>query len=259
VADSGTSWPEWAFGPGTGEKGHPGGQGLARGQGGTRQGAWDEGAEAARTVVLPHAPSYERSVFVNCPFDAAYRPLFHALVFAIHDCGFVARCALEAEDSGEERIRKIKRIIRECRYGVHDISRVQLDAASGLPRFNMPLELGLFLGAQEYGSGAQRHKRSLVLDTEPYRYQKFCSDIAGQDIRAHGDQPARAIAAVRAMLSTALNGCARLPGEAKICERYALFRAELPAICRRMHVRAAELQFMELRFLLRDWLTTNPL
>jgi hypothetical protein len=33
---------------------------------------------------------------------------------------------------------------------------VQLDAANRLPRFNMPLELGLFLGAQEYGSGAQK-------------------------------------------------------------------------------------------------------
>ena len=91
--------------------------------------------------------NYERNIFLNCPFDAAYRPLFEALVFAIHDCGFQARCALEAEDSGEERIRKIKRIIRECRFGVHDISRVQLDPVNQLPRFNMPLELGLFLVA----------------------------------------------------------------------------------------------------------------
>jgi hypothetical protein len=37
---------------------------------------------------------YEYSVFVNCPFDAEYRPLFHAIVFAIHDCGFAARSAL---------------------------------------------------------------------------------------------------------------------------------------------------------------------
>jgi hypothetical protein len=100
------------------------------------------------------------------PFDDEYRRLFYALVFTIHECGFRARCALEAEDSGEERIRKIKRIIRECRYGIHDISRVELDALNQMPRFNMPLELGLFLGAQEYGSGEQARKRSLVLDTE---------------------------------------------------------------------------------------------
>lgn len=169
------------------------------------------------------------------------------------------RCALEAEDSGEERIRKIKRIIRECRYGIHDISRVQLDAVNRLPRFNMPLELGLFLGAQEYGSGIQKQKRSLVLDSEPYRYQKFCSDIAGQDIRAHRDAPAAAVAAVRAMLSTALDGNARLPGSATIRRRYNQFRADLPGICRRLHVRVSELQFVELRSMIEEWLAGNPL
>jgi hypothetical protein len=180
-------------------------------------------------------------------------------VFAIHDCGFEARCALETEDSGEERIRKIKRIIRECRFGVHDISRVQLDAVNRLPRFNMPLELGLFLGAQEYGSGAQKQKRSLILDTEPYRYQKFCSDIAGQDIRTHYDRPATAVAAVRAMLSTALEGKARLPGAATLRARYRRFRADLPGICRKLHVKVAELQFMELRSFVIEWLTEHPL
>jgi hypothetical protein len=198
-------------------------------------------------------------VFLNCPFDATYRPLFEALVFAIHDCGFEARCALEAEDSGELRMRKIKRIIRECEYGIHDISHVQLDAKDGLPRFNVPLELGLFLGAQEYGAGSQKQKRSLILDAEPDRYHRFCSDIAGQDIRAHGGEPAGAIAAVRAMLSTALEGHARLPGEAMIGSRFEKFRAELPSICHRMYLRPAELQFVEFRYLLRDWLSTHPL
>lgn len=202
---------------------------------------------------------YHRSVFVNCPFDAEYLRLFQALVFTIHQCGFHARCALEAEDSGEVRIRKIKRLIRECGYGVHDISRVQLNPINELPHFNMPLELGLFLGAQEYGSGPQKQKRSLILDTEPYRYQRFCSDIAGQDIRAHNDEPARVIAAVRAMLSTALEGRARIPGESRIYARFARFLAELPAICRRIHLRPAELQFAEFRFLLREWLSTHPL
>jgi hypothetical protein len=196
---------------------------------------------------------------VNCPFDAEYQRLFHALVFTIHDCGFWARCALELEDSGEERIRKIKRIIRDCRYGIHDISRVELDRVNHLPRFNMPLELGLFLGAQEYGMGEQNRKRSLVLDTEQYRYQKFCSDIAGQDIRAHEGQPARLIAAVRAMLSTALDGKGRMPGPATIRNRFARFRADLPAISRELHVRVSELQFVEYRGMVEEWLSRNPL
>jgi hypothetical protein len=198
-------------------------------------------------------------VFLNCPFDGAYRPLFDALVFTVQDCGFEARCALEVEDSGEERIRKIKRIIRECRFGIHDISRVQLDAATGLPRFNMPLELGIFLGAQEYGSGDQKRKRSLILDKEQYRYQKFCSDIAGQDIRAHYEQPARLIAAVRPMLSTALGGRACLPGPATIHARYQKFRRDLPTVSKQVHARVSELQFAEFRFFVEEWLYTNPL
>ncbi len=82
-------------------------------------------------------------VFINCPFDDGYRPLFNALVFVIYDLGFVARCAREADDSGEVRLAKIERIIEQCKYGIHDISEVSLDVVNHLPRFNMPLELGI--------------------------------------------------------------------------------------------------------------------
>ena len=200
---------------------------------------------------------YDVGVFINCPFDTRYRKLFHAIVFAVSDCGFTPRCALEAEDGGEVRIRKIKRIIRESRYGIHDISRVELDPKSRLPRFNMPLELGLFLGAQEYGVAEQKQKQSLVLDSVPYRYQKFCSDIAGQDVRAHGNQTVKAVAAVRAMLATALGGF-RLPGPVRIVERYSAFQAELSALCRELAIAPGELQFVELRTLMEEWITKNP-
>ena len=43
----------------------------------------------------------DRDIFINCPFDDEYRPLFQSLVFVIADCGFRARCALELVDSGE--------------------------------------------------------------------------------------------------------------------------------------------------------------
>jgi hypothetical protein len=201
---------------------------------------------------------YERSVFLNCPFDAEYRPLLHAQVFAVQHCGFLARSAQEVEDGGEVRIGRIKRTIRECGYGIHDISRVELDG-DRLPRFNMPLELGLFLGAQEYGDPEQNRKRSLVLDSEPFRYQRFCSDIAGQDVRAHFNDPGKVISAVRAMLATALHGVERIPGDAVIRKRYRLFRGELPALCQRLHIRPAELQFVELRSLIEEWIVNHPL
>lgn len=202
---------------------------------------------------------YDRNVFINCPFDDGYRRIFHAIVYTVHECGFTARCSLEVEDGGEERIRRVKRLIRECRYGVHDISRVDLDKRTGLPRFNMPLELGLFLGAQEYGDELQARKRSLILDAEPYRYREFCSDIAGQDVRAHRNDPGRAMAAVRALLATSSDRRAWLPGEKRIRERYRRFREELPAFCGKLHVRRSEMQFIELRSMIQIWLDRNPL
>ena len=99
---------------------------------------------------------YNDNVFLNCPFDPAYKQLFDAMVFAVHDCGFIARCALEEGDASQVRIDKIYNIIVDCRYGIHDISRTELDKNSGLPRFNMPLELGVFLGAKKFGINKKR-------------------------------------------------------------------------------------------------------
>lgn len=155
----------------------------------------------ARRRSNPRTRRYDECVFINAPFDRAYQNIFQALVFAVHDCGFVARCALEAEDSSSVRVERIYRIIEESKYGIHDISRAGLDSRSRLARFNMPLELGIFLGAKRYGSKRDRDKICLVLDSEKYRYQKFCSDIAGQDVRAHGSQSDEAIKAVRDWLS----------------------------------------------------------
>ena len=93
---------------------------------------------------MPLSPDFDRNVFINCPFDDAYQSIFRAVIFTVYAAGGHARCALEVSDGGEVRIAKILRIIEDCRFGVHDISRTELDAATGLPRFNMPLELGLF-------------------------------------------------------------------------------------------------------------------
>ncbi len=142
--------------------------------------------------------AYSRQVFLNCPFDDGYRPIYEAIIFAVLHCGFVIRCARERDDSGETRIGKIVEIIRESQFGIHDISRVECDEVNGLPRFNMPLELGLFLGAKSFsGEKQQKRKRCLILDSEPYRYQKFISDIAGQDIRSHGGVPLEALKQTR--------------------------------------------------------------
>jgi hypothetical protein len=89
-------------------------------------------------------PGYDDRVFINVRFDRRYKKLFDALVFTVHDCGFLAHCALESDDGSRVRLDKLYAIIAECRYGIHDLSRVTLDTRYRLPRFNMPLELGIF-------------------------------------------------------------------------------------------------------------------
>jgi hypothetical protein len=113
----------------------------------------------------------------------------------VHDCGYIARSALEITDTSQVRVSKIVKIISLCRIGIHDISRAKLNPNTRLPRFNMPLELGMFLGAKEYGNKKQRQKICLVLDRSPDRYWKFCSDIAGEDISTHGRSVARELMA----------------------------------------------------------------
>jgi hypothetical protein len=199
-----------------------------------------------------------RNVFINCPFDDKYRPLFHAAVFAVVDCGFVPRCALEVDDGSEVRIDKVCALIAECRFGIHDLSRTELDARSGLPRFNMPLELGLFIGAKRFGGRPHGRKSCLILDTEPYRYQAFISDIAGQDIRAHGGDYRRLITAVRDWLRAASRR-ETLPGGAEIFARFRQFQAALAGICRRLRLEVDEITFLDLLAAIATWLDQRRL
>jgi hypothetical protein len=140
---------------------------------------------------------YSKNVFINCPFDKKYKNLFNAIIFAVHDAGLLARCTLEISDSSENRIDKIYRIISECKYGINDISRIELDSQNNLPRFNMPLELGIFLGSKKFGNKIQKQKSCLILDKNPYRYQKFLSDVSGFDIFYHNNNPSTIIKCVQ--------------------------------------------------------------
>jgi len=199
------------------------------------------------------ASDYGGQVFINCPFDGEYARLFEAIVFAIFDCGFRPRCSLETDDGGQIRIDKIFSIISACRLGIHDISRTELDTKNTLPRFNMPLELGVFLGAKRYGRSKQRQKACLILDRESYRYQKFISDIAGQDIRSHGDDPQEAITIVRNWLRS-VSPQRPIPGGEAIGNRYRIFRKTMPKMCRRLKWSTSSLTFTDYTWLVAEWL-----
>ena len=201
---------------------------------------------------------YVDNVFINCPFDQEYKPLFDAIIFAVHDAGFIARCALEISDASQNRFEKIVKTISESRYGIHDISRTELDSVNSLPRFNMPLELGLFLGCRKFGDRKHRMKVCVILDKEPYRYQKFISDIAGQDIFSHDNDPRRAIERVRNWLRIASKRT-NIPGGAKICERYTAFERDLPTICRKLNIKVRELTFVDLTHVITEWLKVHTM
>lgn len=194
-----------------------------------------------------------RGVFINCPFDKAYKPIFDAVMFTVYDCGYLPRSALEIVDSAQVRLDKLLSIIRDCDFAVHDISRIELDKGSNLPRFNMPFELGLYLGAREFGAGRHRKKNCLILDKSRYRFQKFLSDIAGQDITAHKGKPAGAIKAVRNWLNSATPDVI-VPGAGHIFKRYKAFEKDLPALAKEVDLKASEIQFNDRRKLISKWL-----
>jgi hypothetical protein len=91
-----------------------------------------------------------------------------------------------------------------------------------LPRFNMPYELGLDIGCWEYGSRRYKDKRTLILETERYHYQKVISDIAGQDIEDHEDDPKTLIRKVRNWFST-IDGATVYPSASTIWNAYREF------------------------------------
>ncbi len=104
--------------------------------------------------------NFERNIFINCPFDSDYKPLLRALIFIILICGLEPRIALERDDCGEERIDKIKDLIKNSKYSIHDISRMEPLKKGDLPRFNLPFELGLDMGCRTYGEGKLATKKT---------------------------------------------------------------------------------------------------
>jgi hypothetical protein len=202
-------------------------------------------------------PEYDRNIFINCPFDSEYTPLFEAIVFAVNDAGFRPKCARERLDSSQIRLQKIFELIAASRYSIHDLSRTSLDEATALPRFNMPLELGIDLGCKAFNPDCP-DKSFLIFDSERHRFQKFVSDISGQDIHQHANSSKVAVTQVRNWLRTE-SGRNDIPGGAAIYTRYESFRADLPAICSKLKLDVADLTFADLSHTIAGWLQEHRL
>ena len=145
-------------------------------------------------------PPFERSVFVNCPFDEDFAPILQAIAFCIVYLGYFPRLAPENADNAATRLDRIAELVRGSKYGIHDLSRCKSAAAGEYARMNMPFELGLDHACRRFGGAPLTDKRILILEDTRYDYQKALSDIAGWDIQAHGGDHEKAVRHVRSWL-----------------------------------------------------------
>ena len=207
---------------------------------------------------MPRTNYYTQSVFINYPIDEEYKPLFRAMAFSILRCGFFVRGALEDYDSSNIRINKILQMIRECRFGIHDLSRTKLCDNTNLPRFNMPFELGLFLGAKYFESEDRQrsNKKCLIFEGKEHSYEKYISDIKGQDIESHNNRPEKMIPRIRDWL---VNNSKKknVPGGHRIYEDYKKFKIWLPKECKQLDLKIKDLLFIEYLELVVSWLLTR--
>src|SRR5207237_1459738 len=152
---------------------------------------------------------------------------------------------------------KIAALISASRYSIHDLSRTALDDVNSLPRFNMPLELGMDLGCKYFHPNCA-DKSLLIFDSEQYRFQKFVSDLSGQDIHQHANDPKTAVMRVRNWLRTE-SGKTGISGGAAVCARYEAFRSELPDICEELNLDIADLAFADFSYTIVRWLSTHKI
>jgi hypothetical protein len=91
-------------------------------------------------------------VLINAPFDTPFERQYLALIAGLVSLGLNPRSVLELS-AADGRLGRLVKIIRTCRFSVHDLSRVQLARRPPfrVPRFNMPFELGLAVAVAQGG------------------------------------------------------------------------------------------------------------
>lgn len=167
-------------------------------------------------------PSFEKSVFINCPFDEDFAPILQAIAFCVVYLGFSPRLAPENSDNAVARLDRIIEIVKGSKYAIHDLSRCRSTSKNQYARMNMPFELGIDHACSRFGGAPYDKKSILILEERRYDYQKALSDISGWDIEPHNGDHQKAVTKVRTWL-TAQAGAPRT-GPSKILGEYAAFQ-----------------------------------
>ena len=151
----------------------------------------------SRRSIMALSGDFERQIYINCPFDNGYLPLLRPLLFTVRFFGFIPRIASESLDLGQNRIDKICSIIQDCRYSIHDLSRLRASKQGEVFRMNMPFELGIDYGLRYFGGEKIKQKKFLILEKDRYEFHKAISDLSGVDIKAHKNKPDEIVRAIR--------------------------------------------------------------
>ncbi|MFT3796683.1 hypothetical protein [Flavobacterium sp.] len=153
----------------------------------------------ARSKKITH---FDKNVFINCPFDEDYLPLLKVILYVISKIGLTPRIASERNDSGEVRLSKIKELIQESKYSIHDLSRAKSSSGNEYFRLNMPFELGIDYGCKQYHSKKiYRTKKFLIFEGEKDSMRHALSDMAGTDCRSHKNDAEMIVTEIRNWLS----------------------------------------------------------
>ncbi len=190
------------------------------------------------------APGYNDNVFINCPFDDCYAQNLHAIVFTVYRCGFVPLSALSEDNGLDNRLSKIEKLINSSKYGIHDISRTELNVYN-FPRFNMPFELGIFFGAKRFGNRDQKSKNALSFKRTRFTYQNYLSDLSGVDTKAHNNDTSLIIRSIRDWLKTSSRR-STIPGHLSIIEDFNNFGIDLPGALANINLEISTLTFNDL-------------
>jgi len=203
--------------------------------------------------------SFEKNVFINCPFDKEYKKFLHPMLFTIVYLGLRPQMA-QTTDSGIVRIERILSLIKNSKYSIHDLSRMVAKKVGEIARFNMPFELGLDIGIRSASKRSRLStKQNLIIEQVNFRYQKGISDLSGNDIEVYDDSPERLVLVIRNWFTRILHP--KQPSGSLIWEEYNEFQTYFENVTKEEGYNKKDLETLpvnELIYFMSKWIESRP-